>query len=65
MISTQLTKPTVETIEVGLLARYERPLAVMNSYDQLLREVSSEAYIRNQLATAPSSSSSAVSPGSH
>jgi transposase len=40
MISTQLTKPTVETIEVGLLARYERPLPVMNSYDQLLREVS-------------------------
>jgi transposase len=39
MITTHLNRPAVEAIEVGLLARYERPLPVMNSYDQLLREV--------------------------
>ena len=39
MISAQLDRPAVEAIEVGLLARYERPLPVMSSYDQLLREV--------------------------
>ena len=39
MISAQLDRPAVEAIEVGLLARYERPLPVMSGYDQLLREV--------------------------
>jgi transposase len=39
MVAGQLAKPAVEAIEIGLLARYERPLPVMTSYDQLLREV--------------------------
>ncbi len=39
MISAQLDRPAVEAIEVGLLARYERPMPVMSGYDQLLREV--------------------------
>jgi transposase len=39
MITAHLDRPTVEAIEVGLLARYERPLPTMSSYDQLLREV--------------------------
>ena len=32
----QLTRPTVAAIEIGALARYERPLPVMTNYDQLL-----------------------------
>ena len=39
MISAQLDRPAVEAIEVGLLARYERPMPVMSGYDQLLHEV--------------------------
>jgi transposase len=39
MITAQLDRPAVEAIDVGLLSRYERPLPVMSSYDQLLREV--------------------------
>lgn len=39
MTSAQLDRPAIEAIEGGLLARYERPLTVMSSYDQLLREV--------------------------
>lgn len=39
ILTAQLNRPAVEAIEVGLLARYERPLPVMSSYDQLLREV--------------------------
>jgi hypothetical protein len=39
MITAQLNRPAVDAIEVGLLARYERPLPVMSGYDQLLREV--------------------------
>jgi hypothetical protein len=37
MITAQLDRPAVEAIDVGQLARYERPLPVMSSYDQLLR----------------------------
>jgi transposase len=32
----QLTRTVPEMIELGFLARYERPMPVMNSYDQLL-----------------------------
>jgi len=39
MITVQLNRPAAEAIEVGLLARYERPLPVMSGYDLLLREV--------------------------
>jgi transposase len=39
MVAGQLVRPVVEAIEVGLLARYERPLPTLNSYDQLLRQV--------------------------
>jgi hypothetical protein len=39
MVAGQLARPVVEAIEVGLLARYERPLPTLNSYDQLLRQV--------------------------
>ena len=39
MISAQLDRPAVEAIEVGLLARYERPMPVISGYDQLLHEV--------------------------
>jgi transposase len=39
MITAQLNRPAVEAIDIGLLSRYERPLPVMSSYDQLLREV--------------------------
>jgi hypothetical protein len=35
----QMTKPSVATIEIGVLSRYERPQPVLSSYDQLLREV--------------------------
>jgi DNA (cytosine-5)-methyltransferase 1 len=35
----QMTKPSVATIEIGVLFRYERPQPVLSGYDQLLREV--------------------------
>jgi transposase len=36
MLSDHLDRPTVAAVDVGSLARYERPMPVMNSYDQLL-----------------------------
>ena len=39
LLTAQLNRPAVEALEVGLLARYERPLPVMISYDKLLREL--------------------------
>lgn len=36
MIAQQFDRPTVEPIDIGHLARYERPLPVMSGYDQLL-----------------------------
>ena len=37
MLAGHLDRPSVVPIDIGALARYERPLPVMNSYDQLLR----------------------------
>jgi hypothetical protein len=36
MIAGQFDRPAVEPIDIGHLARYERPLPVMSGYDQLL-----------------------------
>jgi transposase len=36
LVGSRLCKPTVEAIEVGALARYERPQPVLSGYDQLL-----------------------------
>jgi transposase len=36
LLAGHLDRPTVAAIDSGTLARYERPLPVMNSYDQLL-----------------------------
>jgi hypothetical protein len=36
MIAEQFDRPAVEPIDIGHLARYERPLPVMSGYDQLL-----------------------------
>jgi hypothetical protein len=36
LTAEQLNRPVIATIEIGALARYERPLPVMTSYDQLL-----------------------------
>jgi hypothetical protein len=36
----QMSRPAVAAIDVGGLARYERPQPVLSGYDQLLREVS-------------------------
>lgn len=36
MIAEHFDRPTVEPIDIGPLARYERPLPVMSGYDQLL-----------------------------
>jgi hypothetical protein len=36
LTSQQLNRPVIGAIEIGDLARYERPLPVMTSYDQLL-----------------------------
>jgi hypothetical protein len=41
MFAGQLNRPAVAAIDVGALARYERPQPVLSGYDQLLREVSS------------------------
>jgi hypothetical protein len=35
----RMTKPSVAAIEIGVLARYERPQPVMRNYDQLLAKV--------------------------
>jgi hypothetical protein len=39
LVAGRLTKPAVAAIEIGVLARYERPQPVMNNYDQLLAKV--------------------------
>lgn len=36
MLAEHLDRPTVVPIDIGSLARYERPMPVMHSYDQLL-----------------------------
>ena len=36
MIAEQFDRPAVAPIDIGHLARYERPLPVMSGYDQLL-----------------------------
>jgi len=36
LTAEQLNRPVIAAIEIGDLARYERPLPVMTSYDQLL-----------------------------
>jgi transposase len=36
MLAGQFDRPTVEAIDLGHLARYERPMPVMSGYDQLL-----------------------------
>ena len=36
MLAGHLDRPTVAAVDIGSLARYEPPMPVMNSYDQLL-----------------------------
>ena len=36
MVAGDLDRPRVAAVDIGALARYERPMPVMNSYDQLL-----------------------------
>ena len=36
MLAEQFDRPAVAAIDIGLLARYERPMPVMSGYDQLL-----------------------------
>jgi len=38
MLASHLDRPTVVPIDIGSLARYERPMPVMHSYDQLLSQ---------------------------
>jgi hypothetical protein len=42
MLSDQFDRPTVEAIDLGHLARYERPMPVISGYDQLLSRRPSE-----------------------
>lgn len=39
LVAGRLAKPAVAAIDVGVLARYERPQPVLSSYDQLLGKV--------------------------
>jgi hypothetical protein len=39
MQAGEMARPAAEVIDVGLLARYERPQPVLNRYDELLGEV--------------------------
>ncbi len=39
LVGSRLSKPVVEAIEIGALARYERPQPVLSGYDQLLGKV--------------------------
>lgn len=39
LVGSRLSKPAVEAIDVGALARYERPQPVLSGYDQLLGKV--------------------------
>jgi hypothetical protein len=36
MVAGDLDRPRAAAVDIGALARYERPMPVMNSYDQLL-----------------------------
>jgi hypothetical protein len=36
LAAEQMNRPVIAAIEIGDLARYERPLPVMTGYDQLL-----------------------------
>jgi len=36
MVAGDLDRPRIAAVDIGALARYERPMPVMNSYDQLL-----------------------------
>jgi len=36
LVGSRLSKPTMEAIDIGALARYERPQPVLSGYDQLL-----------------------------
>jgi hypothetical protein len=36
LTAEQFNRPVIAAIEIGDLARYERPLPVMTGYDQLL-----------------------------
>ena len=38
LVAGRLRRPAIAAIEVGALARYERPQPVLSGYDQLLRE---------------------------
>jgi len=38
LVGSRLSKPAVEAIEIGALARYERPQPVLSGYDQLLEK---------------------------
>jgi hypothetical protein len=42
MLSDQFDRPPVEAIDLGHLARYERPMPVISGYDQLLNRRVSE-----------------------
>ena len=39
LVAGRLAKPAVAALEIGVLARYERPQPVMSGYDQLLGKV--------------------------
>lgn len=43
LMAEQFERPAVAAIEIGGLARYERPLPVLSSYDQLLGQVEVQA----------------------
>ena len=39
MLAGEMVRPAVEAVEVGALARYERPQPVLSEYDELLNGV--------------------------
>lgn len=39
LVAGRLAKPAVAALEIGVLARYERPQPVLSGYDQLLGKV--------------------------
>ena len=39
MLAGRLTRPSIAAVEIGVLARYERPQPVLNNYDELLSKV--------------------------
>ena len=42
MLPGHLDRPMVAAIDIGSLARYERPMPVMSGYDQLLSRIELE-----------------------